>query len=187
MNVLLVGLGRWGEKHLRVLRQLGATVWVADVAATRRAVGDRAGRRRPPRGRRFPRGAAARRGRGRRHAGRQPSSHRRDVPGRRPPLLHREAAHRICRRRAGGGGGGAGGEPRRAGRPHLSIPPGHRDAAGRPGRQPDRRRALCDRPLLRLQAPAQRRRRHPHRRHPLLRPLRLPARPRGDQCRGAPA
>jgi predicted dehydrogenase len=37
MNVLLVGLGRWGEKHLRVLRQLGATVWVADPAAARRA------------------------------------------------------------------------------------------------------------------------------------------------------
>ena len=36
-NVLLVGLGRWGEKHLRVLRDLGATVWVADVSATRRA------------------------------------------------------------------------------------------------------------------------------------------------------
>ena len=37
MNVLLVGLGRWGEKHLRVLAQLGATVWVADVASERRA------------------------------------------------------------------------------------------------------------------------------------------------------
>jgi len=37
MNVLLVGLGRWGEKHLRVLGQLGATVWVADVSAERRA------------------------------------------------------------------------------------------------------------------------------------------------------
>ncbi len=36
MNVLLVGLGRWGEKHLRVLRELGATVWVADVATERR-------------------------------------------------------------------------------------------------------------------------------------------------------
>jgi UDP-N-acetylglucosamine 3-dehydrogenase len=36
MNVLLIGLGRWGEKHLRVLTQLGATVWVADVAAARR-------------------------------------------------------------------------------------------------------------------------------------------------------
>ena len=36
MNVLLVGLGRWGEKHLRVLLQLGAIVWVADVAAARR-------------------------------------------------------------------------------------------------------------------------------------------------------
>ena len=35
MNVLLVGLGRWGEKHLRVLRELGATVWVADVASAR--------------------------------------------------------------------------------------------------------------------------------------------------------
>lgn len=37
MNVLLVGLGRWGEKHLRVLTQLGATLWVADVSAARRA------------------------------------------------------------------------------------------------------------------------------------------------------
>ena len=36
MNVLLVGLGRWGEKHLRVLTQLGATVWVADVSRERR-------------------------------------------------------------------------------------------------------------------------------------------------------
>jgi predicted dehydrogenase len=35
MKVLLVGLGRWGEKHLRVLTQLGATVWVADGAASR--------------------------------------------------------------------------------------------------------------------------------------------------------
>jgi predicted dehydrogenase len=34
-GVLLVGLGRWGEKHLRVLRELGATVWVADVAPER--------------------------------------------------------------------------------------------------------------------------------------------------------
>jgi predicted dehydrogenase len=31
MRVLLVGLGRWGEKHLRVLRELGVEVWVADV------------------------------------------------------------------------------------------------------------------------------------------------------------
>src|SRR3989449_2316748 len=37
MNVLLVGLGRWGEKHLRVLRDLGAGVWVADVSPARRA------------------------------------------------------------------------------------------------------------------------------------------------------
>lgn len=35
MNVLLIGLGRWGEKHLRVLRQLGVTLWVADVSAAR--------------------------------------------------------------------------------------------------------------------------------------------------------
>jgi UDP-N-acetylglucosamine 3-dehydrogenase len=35
VNVLLVGLGRWGEKHLRVLTALGATVWVADVSPTR--------------------------------------------------------------------------------------------------------------------------------------------------------
>ncbi len=37
MNVLLVGTGRWGEKHLRVLRAIGATVWVAEVAPERRA------------------------------------------------------------------------------------------------------------------------------------------------------
>jgi UDP-N-acetylglucosamine 3-dehydrogenase len=37
MNVLLVGLGRWGANHLRVLTQLGATVWVADVSPARRA------------------------------------------------------------------------------------------------------------------------------------------------------
>jgi UDP-N-acetylglucosamine 3-dehydrogenase len=37
MNVLLIGLGRWGEKHLRVLRELDADVWAADVAAPRLA------------------------------------------------------------------------------------------------------------------------------------------------------
>jgi predicted dehydrogenase len=37
MNVLLIGLGRWGEKHLRVLRELGADVWVADVTPARLA------------------------------------------------------------------------------------------------------------------------------------------------------
>jgi UDP-N-acetylglucosamine 3-dehydrogenase len=36
MHVLLVGLGRWGEKHLRVLGEVGATVWAADVSPTRR-------------------------------------------------------------------------------------------------------------------------------------------------------
>ena len=36
MNILLIGLGRWGEKHLRVLRELGLGVWVADVAPARR-------------------------------------------------------------------------------------------------------------------------------------------------------
>ena len=35
MRVLLIGLGRWGEKHLRVLRDLGADVWVADVSRER--------------------------------------------------------------------------------------------------------------------------------------------------------
>ena len=37
MKVLLVGLGRWGEKHMRVLRELGAELWVSDVSAERRA------------------------------------------------------------------------------------------------------------------------------------------------------
>lgn len=36
MNVLLVGAGRWGEKHLRVLRELGTTVWLADASPARR-------------------------------------------------------------------------------------------------------------------------------------------------------
>jgi predicted dehydrogenase len=35
VNVLLIGLGRWGEKHLRVLKEAGATVWVADVSPAR--------------------------------------------------------------------------------------------------------------------------------------------------------
>lgn len=35
MNVLLIGLGRWGEKHLRVLRELGVTLWAADVSSAR--------------------------------------------------------------------------------------------------------------------------------------------------------
>jgi UDP-N-acetylglucosamine 3-dehydrogenase len=37
VNVLLVGLGRWGEKHLRVLGELGVTLWVADVSSERLA------------------------------------------------------------------------------------------------------------------------------------------------------
>ncbi len=35
MRILLVGLGRWGEKHLRVLRDLGVELWVADLAGAR--------------------------------------------------------------------------------------------------------------------------------------------------------
>jgi UDP-N-acetylglucosamine 3-dehydrogenase len=37
MNILLVGLGRWGEKHLRVLGELGVTLWAADVSPARLA------------------------------------------------------------------------------------------------------------------------------------------------------
>ena len=36
MKVLLVGVGRWGAQHLRVLRALGADVWVADASGERR-------------------------------------------------------------------------------------------------------------------------------------------------------
>jgi UDP-N-acetylglucosamine 3-dehydrogenase len=43
VKVLLVGLGRWGEKHLRVLTELGVELWVADVAEERRAFAVRAG------------------------------------------------------------------------------------------------------------------------------------------------
>jgi predicted dehydrogenase len=43
MNVLLIGLGRWGEKHLRVLRELGLHVWVADLLPARRAWAEKQG------------------------------------------------------------------------------------------------------------------------------------------------
>jgi UDP-N-acetylglucosamine 3-dehydrogenase len=43
VKVLLVGLGRWGEKHLRVLAELGVELWVADVSADRRAFAVKAG------------------------------------------------------------------------------------------------------------------------------------------------
>jgi predicted dehydrogenase len=36
VNILVVGLGRWGEKHLRVLREMGATLWAADTSPARR-------------------------------------------------------------------------------------------------------------------------------------------------------
>ena len=37
MKILLIGLGRWGENHVRVWRELGADLWVADVLPERRA------------------------------------------------------------------------------------------------------------------------------------------------------
>jgi len=42
-RVLLVGLGRWGENHLRVLGEIGAELWAADVSAERRQHAARAG------------------------------------------------------------------------------------------------------------------------------------------------
>ena len=35
MKILLIGLGRWGEKHLRVLSELGVTIWAADLSPER--------------------------------------------------------------------------------------------------------------------------------------------------------
>ena len=43
MKVLLIGLGRWGEKHLRVLVELGVDLWVADLSEERRALAVQAG------------------------------------------------------------------------------------------------------------------------------------------------
>ena len=43
MKILLIGLGRWGEKHLRVWGELGAELWVADLSEERRAFAMRAG------------------------------------------------------------------------------------------------------------------------------------------------
>ena len=43
MKVLLIGLGRWGEKHLRVLGELGCEIWVADLSPAHRAFAVKAG------------------------------------------------------------------------------------------------------------------------------------------------
>ncbi len=43
MKVLLIGLGRWGEKHLRVLGELGVELWVADISEERRGFAVKAG------------------------------------------------------------------------------------------------------------------------------------------------
>jgi UDP-2-acetamido-3-amino-2,3-dideoxy-glucuronate N-acetyltransferase len=37
VRILLVGAGRWGANHLRVLRAIGAAVWIADPSPSRRA------------------------------------------------------------------------------------------------------------------------------------------------------
>jgi len=43
VKILLIGLGRWGEKHLRVLTELGIDLRVADLSEERRAFAVRAG------------------------------------------------------------------------------------------------------------------------------------------------
>jgi len=43
MKILLIGLGRWGEKHLRVLGELGVELWVSDVSEERRGFAVKAG------------------------------------------------------------------------------------------------------------------------------------------------
>ena len=43
MRVLLVGFGGWGEKHLRVLGELGAEIWVAELSEERRALAVKGG------------------------------------------------------------------------------------------------------------------------------------------------
>ena len=42
-RVLLIGLGRWGEKHLRVLTELGVDVWAAELSEERRPLAVKAG------------------------------------------------------------------------------------------------------------------------------------------------
>ena len=81
-RVLLVGLGRWGEKHLRVLSELGVDLWVADLSAERRAFAVKAGVAAGPRGRGFPPGAAARGRGGCRDAHRQSPRPGRGMPAR---------------------------------------------------------------------------------------------------------
>src|SRR5262249_38724667 len=149
-NVLLIGLGRWGEKHLRVLRDIGATVWVADVSATRRAwavqhgvaaagaVDDYhsvlhpadAGRiLTPPR--------------------RQPCRDGRDVPPRRPPVFRREATHGDGRRRPSARHGRARDRTGAPGRTYLPVPSRDRGDSDRGDGAPPGPSAFCHRPVRR--------------------------------------
>ena len=92
MNILLVGLGRWGEKHLRVLGDLGVGLWVADVSTARLAWAVRQGVE-PGRAVADYRAALdARRRSGHRHVGGHALRNRPRGPGRRAALLHRKAA-----------------------------------------------------------------------------------------------
>ena len=187
MRMLLIGLGRWGEKHLRVLTELGAEVWAADLSEERRAFAVKAGVDPRARRRRLSRGPPPCRRRGPGDARRQPPGPCRRVPSGRQGLLRGEAPR--CQRDRGPG---AGGDRRRdrahpPGRPRLPLPPGHRRAprAARertPGRHPIRHR-----PVRRLQAAARRRRRHDDRRDPLLRSLHVPAGPGAHRRDGDPA
>ena len=108
------GRGRVGGRRLAGPPDVGGT-------AGRPAGTSRARLSRSPARRRRPR---------RRHAGRQPPGDRAGGPGRRAPLLRREAAepHRGRGSRARGSSGGRC-RGRAPGRAHLPLPSGHRDSA----------------------------------------------------------
>ena len=145
-RVLLVGLGRWGEKHLRVLSEIGVEIWVADVSAERRAYAVRAR-------------ASTRRAWWRITASALPHVDAVDLVT--PADSHLALAAECLR--AGkhcfvekplaatrGEGRALAGAVRRdgaraAGRPHLPLPPGHRRAPASNSRRRARRRSATAR------------------------------------------
>ena len=146
-----VGLGRWGEKHLRVLRDIGSTVgsptFLPSVASGRWPAGVE-----PAHAVETTEPRWTRRRRGRRHARGHHLAIAETCLGR-ASLLHREP---LTQTAAEGPAGPATGPEDRtdgAGGPTLPVPSRARGPRGRPLGRADRLRPICDGPLLGLQAP----------------------------------
>ena len=187
MRMLLIGLGRWGEKHLRVLTELGVEVWVADVSEERRAFAVKAGvdpRRvverlshRPPPCRRGGSGDARRQ---------PPGLAGECLRAGKDCFVEKPLAASVTEGRALAEIVAATGRILQVGHVFRFHPVTavlrERLASGAAGRRPIRHRALRG-----LQAASRRRRRHDDRRDPLLRSLRVPAGPGAHRRDGDPA